>query len=54
MAVYANSEVRYFEGTDPDVMETQIAAYLLTLDSTTHKVIAIFAFFTGVLVVSGA
>jgi hypothetical protein len=54
MAVYANSAVRFFHGTDKDVMETQIAAYILTLDATTHPVIGIFQLGDGVMVVAGA
>jgi hypothetical protein len=54
MAAFANCECRYFEGTDADVLEVQIATYILTLDSTTHPIISIFALYTGVMVVSGA
>lgn len=54
MATYANCTVRYFHGTEPDTLETQIAAYILTLDTTTHPVIGIFAVHGGVLVVAGA
>lgn len=54
MAVYTNSSVRFFHGTEPDVIEATVAAYILTLDTTTHPIIAIVALWDGVLVVAGA
>jgi hypothetical protein len=54
MAAYANVTVRFFHGTDPDVMETQIDTYITALDSTTEKVISVFPFKDGIVIVSGA
>ncbi len=53
MAVYTNSSVEYIQGTKTN-LAAAIAAYILTLDSTTHPVIGIFQYGAGVLVVAGA
>lgn len=54
MAVYAQSDVTYIEAGTKTDLAAKIAAHILTLDSTTYKVIGIFQYGAGVLVVAGA
>ena len=54
MAVYGNSSVQYIEAGTKAALAAAIAAYILTLDSTTHPVLGIFQYGVGVLVVAGA
>jgi tetrahydromethanopterin S-methyltransferase subunit B len=54
MAVYTNVEVHFIHGCEADVMEAKLDAYITTLDSTTHPVLAVVPYRDGVLVISGA
>ena len=53
MAAYA-VVVRFIHATAPDTMETQLDAYITSLDSTSGKIISIFPYMGGVFVISGA
>lgn len=54
MANYGTSGAQFFHGTDPDKMAIAIAAWILTIDSTTHPILAMCPMADGVLVITGA